>query len=318
MLHRVKLKAMYLEEQIPVEFIEELVQSLLISDCKEVIQGNPVRNEVLKVRDRLITLKCCHCVSRVEELKTFSPKEAASSTFIHADSVEKLHTSIFTYSVFNHKLGHKEEAGILLTANATVALDSFIRFGRSVLTNKPCRKTCPVFPSSSKPQDPVKCYSCMSFQQQCRGLTSTFKRYSSITDEDLKGKEVTTRKLRKSNITAFRTIFKSPEEIEALARFASHNVSTQNRYYDFSSKLNQQIKAHQLLGTARTQATNLETDQINVTRTVENILQEDFRNGRTTDIKHLWETIKREWPYSTLLNKATYILEVLKEKRKKH
>ena len=99
---------MYLEEQITVEFIEELVQSLLISDCKEVIQGNPVRNEVLKVRDRLITLKCCHCVSRVEELKTFSPEEAASSTFIHADSVEKLHTSIFTYSVFNHKLGHKE------------------------------------------------------------------------------------------------------------------------------------------------------------------------------------------------------------------
>ena len=55
MLHRIKLKAMYLEEQITVEFIEELVQSLLISDCKEVIQGNPVRNEVLKVRDRLIT-----------------------------------------------------------------------------------------------------------------------------------------------------------------------------------------------------------------------------------------------------------------------
>ena len=158
----------------------------------------------------------------------------------------------------------------------------------------------------------------MSFKQQCRGLTSTFKRYSSITDEDLKDKEVTTCKLRKSNLTAFRTIFKSLEEIEALAGFASHKVSTQNHYYDFSSKLNQQIKAHQLLGTARTRATNLETDQINVTRTVENVLQEDFRNGRTTNLKHLWETIKREWPYSTLLNKATYILEMLKEKSKKH
>ena len=72
------------------------------------------------------------------------------------------------------------------------------------------------------------------------------------------------------------------------------------------------------MGTARTRATNLETDQINVTRTVENVLQEDFRNGRTTNLKHLWETIKREWPYSTLLNKATYILEMLKEKSKKH
>ena len=121
-----KLKAKYLEELIPVEFIEELVQSSLISDCKELIQGKPVRNEVLKVRDRLITWICCHCVSRAGELKTFSLEEAASSSFIHADSVENLHTSFFTYSVFDHKLGHKEEAGILLTANATDALDAFV------------------------------------------------------------------------------------------------------------------------------------------------------------------------------------------------
>ena len=64
------------------------------------------------------------------------------------------------------------------------------------------------------------------FQQQYRGLTKTFKLYTSITDEDLKAREVTTRKLRKSNITAFRSIFKSPEDIEDLSRLALHSVST--------------------------------------------------------------------------------------------
>ena len=125
-----------------------------------------------------------------------------------------------------------------------------------MFTNKPCRKSCPIFLNSWKPQDPNICCSKMSFQQQSRGLTKTFKLYTSITDEDLKGKVVTIRKIRKSNITAFRSIFESPEDIEALARLASHSVSTQNRYYDLSSKLMQQVKAQQMLGSARTQASN--------------------------------------------------------------
>ena len=158
----------------------------------------------------------------------------------------------------------------------------------------------------------------MTFQQQSRGLTKTFKLYSSITDEDLNGKEVTTRKLRKSNITAFRTIFKSQEDIEGLASLAFHSVSTQNRYYDFSSKLMQQIQAQQMLGSARTQASNKETDRRNVTGVVQKVLIDDFRQGRSNDLVHLWETINREWPFSTLQNKADYFLEQLEEGTKKN
>ena len=80
----------------------------------------------------------------------------------------------------------------------------------------------------------------------------------------------------------------------------------------------QQIKAQHKLGSARTQASNKETDRRNVTGVVENVLQDDFRNGRTSDLLHLWETINREWLFSTLQNKAAYILEVLEKGKKKN
>ena len=84
-LHRVKRKVTSKEEQIPVKFIEELVQSTLISNCLRLIQGQLVRTEALQVRDSLITWICCHCVRRAEELKSFNIEEASTSTFIHAE-----------------------------------------------------------------------------------------------------------------------------------------------------------------------------------------------------------------------------------------
>ena len=38
MLHRIKRKVTTLNEQIQVKFIEELVQSTLIEDCKVLLQ----------------------------------------------------------------------------------------------------------------------------------------------------------------------------------------------------------------------------------------------------------------------------------------
>ena len=70
-LHRVRRKSTSLEEQIPVQFIEELVQSSLFADCQGLIQENPVKNEVLQVRDSSTALICCHCIRRAEELKNY-------------------------------------------------------------------------------------------------------------------------------------------------------------------------------------------------------------------------------------------------------
>ena len=108
-LHRDKRKVTSMEEQIPVKFIEELVQSSLVADSLRLLQGNPAKKDVLQVRDSLITWICCHCVRRAEELKTFSLEEAVTSNFVHADYLDRLQTSVFTYSVYNISLGTRRQ-----------------------------------------------------------------------------------------------------------------------------------------------------------------------------------------------------------------
>ena len=62
-----------------------------------------------------------------------------------------------------------------------------------------------------------------------------------------------------------------------------------------------------MLDSARTQALNKETNSRNVTGVVEDVLRDDYRTGRKTYFRQLWETINRDWPYKTLHNRAAYL-----------
>ena len=147
----------------------------------------------------------------------------------------------------------------------------------------------------------------MSYQQLNRGLTTALVAETGIDDTVLKGKEVTTRKLRKGNITAFRSVFKAKDDICKLAKLASHSEMVQEKYYDFSFKALQILEAHRMLSIARQQASS--EHRMDIAGVVRSRVLRDLQDGKVTDFEDLRSEIGEVWSVATLENRADHILQ---------
>ena len=147
----------------------------------------------------------------------------------------------------------------------------------------------------------------MSYQQLNQGLTVTFVNETGLGNDILKGKEVTTRRLRKSNITAFRKVFNTKEDIKKLAKLACHSESVQEQYYDFSSKAMEIVETHQMLNQARQQETSDQHPHIE--ERVRSRILRDFTSICVTDFDLLHSDIGGVWSMATLRNRAEHWIE---------
>ena len=289
---------------IKTKYIKEFLQGQFISDAKTTLKSelNLNRESARKLKNDIMTYIVCHSVRRCKELLFFSLDQAAGSNFVLKESHASLSEDVFIYNTFTHKTGHKESARFVLPSPVAEVLDSYIRKVRPIFTNGNCKGQCPVFPNSVKPSAD-KCCEFMTFNQVNLALTRTFTERTTITEADLGGKHITPRRLRKSNITAFKSCFKDPESIKNLCKLASHSQQTSEKFYDFSESIDSLLRAHSQLETSQgTSAESLvfkDCDDI-----VKEYVLKRKRSNKQVKISKLAKKLKGKWSLDTISNKV--------------
>ena len=122
------------------------------------------------------------------------------------------------------------------------------------------------------------------------------------------GKPICTRRLRKSNVTAFRSIFKNPTDIKFLSKLTCHSQKTMDNHYDFSDHMEEVLQAHSLLQESRST-----TDPGLMNVEIEAEIRTAVKNeGCNVNLEALHQKLNGLWTREMIQVKIDYYLRTLR------
>ncbi|XP_063875078.1 uncharacterized protein LOC135108260 [Scylla paramamosain] len=209
-----------IQRLLTCEHVKTLMANAI--DCLKNEKSCPVLiSEFTSLRDTLITVFMVSSLRRIMEFSEFRLSEYLERKIVSSEE------SMYVIKIARHKTAVKGPSLVYLTTDQEKALTSYIQFYRPLAV--PCLSPdCFIFPFSTNQIGGC----CMKLDFS--GLGKVIRRVATLAGLDTK---ITSRILRRSQITALWESDADPGWRTKVADQCSHSLDTAARYYEYSEKV---------------------------------------------------------------------------------